>query len=84
MSHYSGRPNMCRVDFWKESGKWYCTEAVDFQDFYREDLTTDAVIKALNKHLNGRLKGMTATCLEPYHHSSYPISVTIPVNGWKL
>ncbi len=28
MSHYSEDPSMVRVDFFKESGKWYCTEAV--------------------------------------------------------
>jgi hypothetical protein len=79
VSHYSDRPGHCRVDFFKPSGKWYTTEAVDFDDFYHEPLIHDAFHKALKKHFNGmsRLAGMTAVCLEPYHEHEHPLMVTV-------
>jgi len=74
MSNYSRDPYMCRVDFWKESGKWCTTEAVSFEGLYSE-LIHDAFHKALARHFEGssRLQGMRATCLEPYHEFSHPI-----------
>jgi hypothetical protein len=29
MGHYSDKSTSVRVDFFKASGKWYCTEAVE-------------------------------------------------------
>lgn len=34
--HYSEKPGMVRVDFFKESGKWYTTEAMDMNDWYNK------------------------------------------------
>jgi hypothetical protein len=79
MSNYSNEPYMCRVDFWKESGKWYTTEAVSFEGFYKGHLIHDAFRLALNRHFGAqyRLGGMTATCLEPYHEFSHPVSLVV-------
>lgn len=70
---YSEDSSMVRVDFFKPSGKWYTTEAVKFLS-YHGDLH-DAFKEALRNHFNGsgRLKDMTAICIEPYHKDSYPI-----------
>lgn len=82
---YSDDPSMVRVDFFKPSGKWYCTEAVKWTGKYfgkyekgieiREDvqLPLDAFATSLCNHLDNRLSEMTAICLEPYHEFSYPL-----------
>ena len=77
MSNYSDSPNMCRVDFFKSSGKWYITEAVEFLDSKYYDHPIDALKAALNKHFGDtpRLSGMTAVCLHPYVENSYPINI---------
>jgi hypothetical protein len=86
VSHYSNSPNSCRVDVWKESGKWYETIQVEFADAdWNKEGTQihDAFLNALRVALQKedgtlRLKGMRATCLEPYHQHAHPISVIIP------
>ncbi len=79
MSHYSDQAHMCRVDFWKPSGKWYVTESVDFFGLYDEELIHEAFKKALDRHFGGvkRLSGMRATCLQPYHKFEHPISLIV-------
>lgn len=79
MSHYSNDSHMCRVDFWKDSGKWYTTEAVSFEGLYDDNLIHEAFRKALDRHFegSGRLNGLRATCLEPYHVHSHPISLEV-------
>ena len=88
MSHYSDDPNMCRVDVWKDSGKWYETIAVRWPDYSWEDRSEipliheqfqEALIERLRQQDGTiRLAGMRATCLEPYHPYSHPVSVIIP------
>jgi hypothetical protein len=89
VSNYNLNPAMCRVDVWKESGKWYETIQVEFlggwprnskePELLIHDAFEDALRRAL-KTEDGtlRLAGMRATCLEPYHVHSHPISVIIP------
>lgn len=79
MGHYSDNPASCEVNFFKESGKWYCTEAVDFTDFYDEPIIHDAFQKALARHFGDkpRLVGMIAVCLNPYHRNEHPIMVKV-------
>jgi len=69
---------MVRVGFFRESGKWYSTEAVSMEGHYKIQGPKEALAAALQKHLNGRHSGMTAVCLEPYHEFSYPVIVKIP------
>lgn len=77
---YTTDDSMVRVDFFKESGKWYCTEAVKWTGGYRECCIHSAFIESLRDHLGDRLEGMDAICLEPYHENSHPIQ--IKNGGW--
>ena len=79
MSHYSDNVGSVRVDFFKESGKWKYTEAIDMSDFYYDDLIHRAFRKALIKHFNGEVRfvGLRAICLEPHHKYSHPISLIV-------
>ena len=69
---------MVRVDFFKESGKWYCTEAVMWTGSYT-DLIHSSFEESLADHFDRvvRLVGMTAICLEPYHQHAHPISLIV-------
>lgn len=85
--NYSDDNHSVRVDFFKESGKWYCTEAVKFFEYQGQ--IHHAFAKALALHLkkpNGpvspndsayRLSGMTAVCLEPYHDHAHPLMMSV-------
>lgn len=67
---FTTEEGMVRVDFFKESGKWYTTEAIDMLPFYHD---LDGFRKAVYKHLeDGRLRGMWAVCLEPYLEHKFP------------
>jgi hypothetical protein len=77
MTHYCENPTMCRVDFFKPSGKWYDSDAICFEGLYDEPLIHDAFRKALaNAGLLNRV-GFTAVCLEPYHKYAHPIMLRI-------
>lgn len=90
MSHYSNSADSVRVDFWKISNahglhlKWGYTEAVKWigewgkdSDIFREFAI------ALEAHLRRnhmgeyRMRGLLATCLEPYHEHAHPISLEV-------
>jgi len=80
---YSDDSSMVRVDFFKESGKWYCTEAVRWTGAWRGKIAGgqmlhDAWHKSLFDHLRQpdgtvRLSDMIAVCLEPYHENACPL-----------
>ena len=71
--NYSDSSAMCRVDFFKDSGKWYCTEAVDFTGFFT-DAGIDGAVRRHLRRTDGtvRLEGMTAVCLEPALEHQFP------------
>jgi len=78
---YSENPAMVRVDFFKDSGKWYTTEAVlwrgnGFEQNSGCDLFSQFQV-SLREHLNGRLSGMWAVCLHPYHRHEHPIMICV-------
>lgn len=85
---YTTESAMVRVDFFKadEHGaprKWYCTEAarwLTWRGGTRDGgkLIHDAFAEALARHLDGRLRGMVAVCLEPYHENAHPIVARVP------
>lgn len=88
MSNYSDKANSVRVDFFKKSGKWYCTEAVDWLTYEGSPdkggkLIHDAFAETLVKHLRDnatgrtRLGDMTAVCLEPYHEHAHPLMLSV-------
>lgn len=76
MTHYSEDPSLVRVDFFKPSGKFYATEAVKFGP-YEGDIHS-AFKSSLKTHLQGRMKGMTAVCVDPCHISAHPLMTVIP------
>lgn len=79
MSNYTDNVNSCRVDFFKPSGKWYCTEAVIFPDSTYKQHPVNGFKHALDEHFGSstRLQGMTAVCLHPYNENSFPVSVIV-------
>lgn len=88
MGNYSDKANSVRVDFFKKSGEWYCTEAVEWKT-YDGTLTEggklihDAFAETLVAHLRDpktervRLDDMTAVCLEPYHEHAHPLMLSV-------
>jgi|SRR5579872_385122 len=93
MGNYSDDADSVRVDFFKQSGKWYTTEAVKWTGSYhsRENnkpdgriiLIHEAFAKSLIDHLKDpqtgriRLNEMTAVCLEPYYEHGYPMMMAV-------
>ena len=74
---YTEDESMVRVDFFKNSGKWYTTEAVKWTgEWIREgQLIHAAFAKSLQDHFGTtlRLSEMDAICLHPYHELAHPI-----------
>ncbi len=79
---YSERDSDVRVDFFKESGKWYTTEAVRWTGSWEDGQLIEELAVSLFAHLKQpdgslRLADMTAICLEPYHKNSYPLMLEV-------
>ncbi len=81
--NYSNNPGLCRVDFFKPSGKWYATESINFTGHYNhEDGPVGALRAALAVDLRKedgslRYEGMWAVCSDPYHVNAYPVMVVV-------
>lgn len=75
---YDNRNHMVRVDFFKPSGKWYDTEAVDMHSAYNQKNIHTAVLSCIETHLMGRYRGFTAVVLEPYSEIAHPLMLKIP------
>ena len=75
MGNYSAIASRCRVDFFKESGKYYTTEEIEFPPETYDYDPYSAVAVSLKTQLGKRLDGMTAVCLEPYCSHPYPIMI---------
>jgi len=84
MTHYSENSESCRVDFFKSSGKWYCTEAVVFPGHVHSKHPVDALKMSLAVHLKGRLDGMRAVCLQPAVAMPFPVMVEINFSKWVV
>ena len=76
--NYTENPGMCRVDFFKESGKWYTTEALDFAAFYELDPVQSLLGALAARPEPHRCAGMFAVCLEPYTKHQFPAMTTVP------
>lgn len=77
---YTIKSNMVRVDFFKEGGKWYTTEEMEWDRYFSEDaygieLIYDTFKRCLDQSFPDRYKNMIAVCLEPYHELSHPLMV---------
>jgi len=80
---YSEDEAMVRVDFFKESGKRYTTEAVKWTGEYSSGLIHEEFKKALLNHFKSspmRLSDMDAVCLHPYHQHACPLCIR--KGGW--
>lgn len=80
--NYSDNCSSVRVDFFRDTGKWYTTEAIRWKS-YSGKLVQDAFLEALRDHLtdeNGliRLAGAWAVCLDPYHEHAFPLMMKVP------
>lgn len=74
---YSTNEGMVRVDFFRSTGKWATTEAVDMSDFYAL-FPKEGLAAALHRHLSGgRLRGLWAVCLEPYSEHAFPVMMEV-------
>lgn len=82
MTNYSENPGMVRVDYFKESGKWYMTEAVDMSEFWDYAITPSDAVQAALKKAGRWLPHFNIVALEPYHKSAYP--VMFPANSEVL
>lgn len=77
---YSSNEQMVRVDFFKQSGKWHASEAVEMIEWSgNEILIHESLVNGLDR-LEKRLgspymRGMQVICLEPYHEYSHPICI---------
>ncbi len=73
--NFSVQPNMVRVDFFKDSGKWYDTCEMEWIGY--EGPIQQAFITSLRKAFIHKgapcYQGMTAVCLQPYHEHGYPL-----------
>lgn len=73
--------NMVRVDFFKESGKWYETVSLKWDRYRTHDNISIELIHdtfrrcCLEQHNRLCQKGWKAVCLEPYHADAYPLMI---------
>jgi len=74
--NYSSDDSMVRVDFFRPSGKWYSTEAIKWKMYSRVPIH-QAFKESLSEHCKGRMVGMTAVCLNPYHEHAHPLMVKL-------
>lgn len=75
MSNFSVEENMVRVDFFKQSGRWYTVEAVRWTGNF-DGCIIDAFKQSLRDHFKDRstaYQDMDAVCLHPYHIHSHPL-----------
>ncbi len=88
MGNYSNVSSCVRVDFFKLSGKYYTTEAVNWMGRYKEEELiyeqfADSVIRHLRESTpehnvpNIRLSDMVAVCLDPFHPHSHPLMMKV-------
>ena len=76
---YSSDSRMVRVDFFKPSGTWQATEAIEWTGGWEDRVPIhDAFMSSLRHHFESKRGAKTfaefdAICLEPYHHLSHPI-----------
>lgn len=76
---YTTDSGMVRVDFFKPSGKWYMTEAIDMSETYNDWDTHKCVRLALDESRAGLGPGwwrhFTVVVLKPYSQYAYPIMI---------
>jgi len=78
MSNFSADEQSCRVDIWKASGKWYDTINLIWDEGWADGGRIHSTFRNLMEdQYPGKWLGMHATCLEPFHKYSHPISIKL-------
>lgn len=79
---YTTDDSMVRVDFFKQSGKWYTTEQMYWDRYSTRnkdgtigELINETFERCLNKQFPNHFTEMIAICLEPYHEHSFPLMI---------
>ena len=79
---YNSDDSMVRVDFFKESGRWYSSEDMKWDRYSVIDergdieLINDTFKRCLDKTFGkDAYEGMIAICLEPYHEHAFPLMI---------
>ena len=77
---YIENPAKVRVDFFRHSGEWYCTESVKWTGEWegKKGNIFEAFKQSLVDHFKNRplrLFEMDAICLHPYHEYKHPIQL---------
>lgn len=77
---YASDDSIARVDFFRQSGKWYTTEEMKWDRYLSEDkdgkvveLITDTFKRCIDEQFPDHFIEMIAVCLEPYHEHSHPL-----------
>lgn len=81
MTHYANTPGSVRFDFYRPSGKWYMTEALDMSDHYNDLDIYQAVKETVEAWRPGILQEYVIVVAEPYHRDAYPIML-VPQGGF--
>lgn len=72
------KDDFVRVDFFKESGKWYETESIEWKSYDAVDKTLNELFREyLVDQIGDRYSGMFAVCLKPYHQHSFPLMIRL-------
>jgi hypothetical protein len=75
MTNYSENPGSVRVDYFKPSGKWYMTEALDMSGFYDHGIYPGEAVRAALE-ASGRLcPSLIKVVLFPYVEHDYPVMI---------
>ena len=75
MTNFSPFASNVRVDFFRPSGKWHTTSALDMKDRWDQIPLHQAIQDALNEQYGDQYDGLIAVVLEPYHEHPHPIMV---------
>lgn len=74
--NYSDKPQHCLVTRFKGSGKYYDQFQINMDHYYYTVSIYDAVAKAIEDTNFYKLSDeWIYVCLEPYHHSAYPVMI---------
>lgn len=76
---YSENNGMVRVDYFKHSGKWYMTEALDMSAFYNHGIYPGEAVRAALVAAGRLCPGFHKVVLHPYFNSGYPVMIPAEV-----
>lgn len=75
MTHYTTNSGMVRVDYFRQSGKWYMTEELDMSGFYDHGIYPAQAVRAALEAKGRLFPHFHKVVLDPYVESSYPVMI---------